>query len=288
MNVKVAVVQSNPKLGNFEHNLMETVRFTEEAVSHGARLIVFPECSLTGYCYENEEEIKKFAVRVTDDWVLRISSVLEKNDATVIVGLLEETVTEQYGEFEKHYFNSFLVIGSKGVIGKYQKAHLPQLGVDCFVEPGQDPFQIIKTPIGNIGPLICYDVRFPEQSRILALQGADILVHITNIPVTGSAQVDYLLPARANENRVFVLSSDRVGEERGFRFLGRSSIFGVNGETLAQANDTDEMIIYAELDLALAREKKVYYPAQEGKPVEHVNDLFGHRPPDLYGPLCGK
>jgi 5-aminopentanamidase len=289
MKVKVAVVQFNPILGDNQYNLEKTKHFIEEASSHGAKLIVFPECSLTGYCFDSKEEAQKYALRLDDDWVSQLTDTSTKADAVVIVGLVEESIEQKTnGNMPPKLYNSLLVIGSQGVIGRYRKAHLPELGVDRFVEKGMDNFQVIDTPIGKIGPLICYDVRFPEQARILALQGADILVHITNIPITAKAQVDYLLPARANENRVFVLSSDRVGEERGFRFLGKSSIFDVNGEILAQADETQETIIYAELDLTKAREKRVYYPAEKGKPISHVNDLFGSRRPDLYDALIAK
>lgn len=274
MNVKVAVVQSDPKLGDISHNLNQTLRRMDEAAAHGARLIVFPECSLTGYCFENEEEARQSALRLDDERISQLTKAAAKTGATVIVGLVEQS--------ERKLFNSMLVIGPEGIIGNYRKAHLPELGVDRFAEAGSEPFRLIETPVGRIGALICYDVRFPEQARILSLRGADMLVHITNLPLSASAQVDYLLPARANENRVFVLTSDRVGEERGFRFLGRSSIFGVDGETLVQANQTDETIVYAELDLNKARNKKVFYPAVEGKPVDHVNDLLGARRPELY------
>lgn len=277
MNVKVAVVQTNPKLGDLSHNLEQTIHHSKVAALEGAKLVVFPECSLTGYCFDSEEEVRNNAITVGAQWTETLVAVSRQSDVCIVVGFLEA--------FADTTYNSLLVIGPNGIVGTYRKVHLPNLGVDNFVSPGSGPFSLIETPVGNLGVLICYDARFPEHARILALQGADILVHITNLPITAASQVDYLLPARAIENRVFVLSSDRVGEERGFRFLGRSSIFGVNGETLAQANETDETIIYSELDLRLSREKKVFYPASQGKPVDHVNDLVGARRPDLYSLL---
>ncbi|GAX90880.1 carbon-nitrogen hydrolase family protein [Effusibacillus lacus] len=277
MRVKVAVAQMDPVLGGIAQNLKKTIGFINTAAAEGAKLVVFPECSLTGYCFNNEEEIKNNALTVGDEWTRELTETARQANVYTIVGFLESFAGKTY--------NSSLVIGPNGIAGTYRKAHLPSLGLDNFVSPGSDEFSLVETSIGKLGVLICYDIRFPEQARILALQGADILVHITNLPLTASSQVDYLLPARAIENRVYVVSSDRVGEERGFRFLGRSSIFGVNGETLAQANETDETVIYAELDLQVPRQKKVFYPAMEGKPVDHVNDLTGSRRPELYSPL---
>lgn len=275
--VKVAAVQMDPKIGELARNFEKTIGFVQEAASQGASLIVFPECSLTGYCFGSEQEARSNALVIGEKWTTQLQEVAVKTGTYIIVGLVENISSEIY--------NTFLVIGPEGVVGQYRKAHLPNLGVDNFTKAGTETFELIETSIGNIGPLVCYDARFPEQSRILALKGADILVHITNLPLTASAQVDFLLPTRANENRVFVLSSDRVGEERGFKFLGRSSIFGVDGELLVQANNVDETIIYAELDFSLAREKEVFYPASEGKPAEHINYLFGARRPDLYADL---
>lgn len=275
--VKVAAVQMDPIIGELALNFEKTIGFVQEAASQGASLIVFPECSLTGYCFGSEQEARSNALVIGEKWTTQLQEVAVKTGTYIIVGLVENLSSEIY--------NTFLVIGPEGVVGQYRKAHLPTLGVDNFTKAGTETFELIETSIGKIGPLVCYDARFPEQSRILALKGADILVHITNLPLTASAQVDFLLPTRANENRVFVLSSDRVGEERGFKFLGRSSIFGVDGELLVQANNVDETIIYAELDFSLARQKEVFYPASEGKPAEHINYLFGARRPDLYADL---
>ncbi|WP_366922291.1 carbon-nitrogen hydrolase family protein [Metallumcola ferriviriculae] len=280
MLVKVASVQMNPKIFAADENIDKTVVLANEAITKGANLVVFPECSLTGYCYESENEATSAAISADGESLEKIVDLAKSAHVWIVVGMVEKDAG--------NIFNSFVVIGPKGVEAKYRKSHLSNLGVDNFVLPGNEPFTVIETPVGKLGPLVCYDVRFPEHARVLALEGAEILVHITNLPITASAQVDYLLPTRANENRAYVVSSDRIGEERGFKFLGRSSIFGVHGEILAQANDKDETIIFAELDLDIARKKQVYYPPAPGKPVEHINDLFGRRRPELYNRLIEK
>ncbi|MGE5704204.1 MAG: carbon-nitrogen hydrolase family protein [Clostridia bacterium] len=277
MKVKVAAAQTNPQIGNLAHNLAQTIAFATQASQAGAKLVVFPECSLTGYCFNSEQEARAHALTVGDEWTAALTAAARQSNIYIIVGFAEQSNGE--------LFNSLLVAGPEGVVATYRKTHIPSLGVDNFVSAGNEPFTVIDTPVGKLGLLICYDIRFPEQARVLSLNGADMLIHSTNLPLTASGQVDYLLPARANENRAFVISSDRVGVENGFAFLGRSSIFGVNGETLAQANETDETLIYAEIDLELARQKQVFYPASEGKPVDHVNDLMGARRPELYNRL---
>lgn len=272
--VKVASVQTNPKIADVAFNLEKSVAFIREAARQGAKLIVFPECALTGYCFENREEAKKAALYSNGDWSKKITEEAKAADVYIITGFIEERNEKLY--------NSLAVIGPEGLLAVYTKAHLPELGVDKFVDQGCDQFIPIDTVVGKLGFLICYDIRFPEQARALALQGADILIHITNLPITASSQLDFLLPARANENRVYIISSDRVGEERGFVFLGKSTIYDVEGVAISQANETDEMIIYAELDLVRSREKSVYYPPIAGKPIAHTNSLFAARRTDLY------
>ncbi|MFT9846384.1 carbon-nitrogen hydrolase family protein [Aneurinibacillus sp. REN35] len=277
MMIKVAAVQTNPRIADAAYNLAQSITFIREAAGQGAKVIVFPECALTGYCFESREDAEQAALHANGEWVEKLTKEARDADAYIVTGFIEKRNEKLY--------NSLAIIGPEGLIKIYTKAHLPQLGVDNFVEPGCDPFIPVDTAVGKLGVLICYDIRFPEQARALALQGADILIHITNLPLTASSQLDYLLPARANENHVHIISSDRVGEERGFVFLGRSTIYDVDGAIISQANDTDEMIIYAELDLTQSREKSVYYPPAEGKPVAHTNSLFAARRKELYGVL---
>ncbi|MFJ8265956.1 carbon-nitrogen hydrolase family protein [Peribacillus asahii] len=277
VDVKVAVVQMDPKLGEIQVNLQKTISFVQEAGNNGANLIVFPECSLTGYCFENREDAERYALTIGDYWNQQLIDEAKKFNCYIVVGLVERD--------GKNLYNSALVIGPNGNKDIYRKSHLSELGVDNFIETDHKPYSVIQTEFGKLGVLICYDIRFPEQARVLSLEGADVLVHITNLPLTASSQVDILLPARANENRVYVLSSDRVGEEQGYQFLGRSIIYDIDGKVINEANDKDEMIIYANLDFKNSREKDVFYPPGPGKPGNHMNKLFKSRRPDLYSTL---
>ncbi|SFE53269.1 carbon-nitrogen hydrolase family protein [Alteribacillus iranensis] len=275
--VKTAVVQTDPKLGEVAHNLQETKYWVKEAHKQGAKLAVFPECSLTGYQFQDEASSRESALRIGDTWTQELQQLAKETDIHIVVGFVEDAGEDLY--------NALLVIAPDGELFKHRKAHLSNLGVDNFILQGEDPFEVFDTSIGKLGCFICYEARFPEHSRSLVLDGADILVHITNLPETANDQVDLLLPARANENRVFLLSSGRVGEENGYRYLGRSSIYGVEGEVLDQADRTSETIIYSTIDLEVARNKEVYYPPRDGKPKGHINPLFSRRRPELYSRL---
>ncbi len=174
-------------------------------------------------------------------------------------------------------FNSAVMIGPGGSIGSYDKAHLPLCGADKFTAQGDTGFQVFDTPLGRIGMLICYDLRFPEAARALALRGADIIALPTNWPTGAETAPEFMVRARAFENRVFVIACNRVGVERGARYIGRSCIAAPSGQHLADASTEAEEILYAEVDVAAARQKRLVIA-----PGEFEMDFFGDRRPELY------
>jgi predicted amidohydrolase len=115
---------------------------------------------------------------------------------------------------------------------------------------------------------------------VLTLLGADLIVLPTNWPTGAASTAKYLMPARALENHIYYAGVNRVGEERGFRFIGQSRIVDCNGELLACAGDGEE-IVYAEIDPARARDKQVVKI-----PGKYEINRVGHRRPEMYGPLC--
>jgi predicted amidohydrolase len=172
-----------------------------------------------------------------------------------------------------------VLVGPDGLVGSYRKSHLPFLGVDRFVQAG-DELPVFETPIGRIGLEICYDLRFPEVTRTLALAGAEIVCLPTNWPTAAAQNAELLAPARAFENRIYLLVANRVGRERTAEFCGRSQIVDTAGVRLAETDATSEALLVAEIEVAWARDKSIV-PA----PGEYEMHLFGHRRPELYGAL---
>ncbi|NPV27543.1 MAG: carbon-nitrogen hydrolase family protein [Firmicutes bacterium] len=270
--IKVAAVQTNPLIGEKDKNISRILRRMEEAATQGAKLIVFSEAEVTGYCYTQLEEAKMYAEEVPGPSTEVILLKSRELGVHVVVGLLEL-------EQDKLY-NTAVLIGPTGILGKYRKTHIIHLGVDRFTCKGDLAYTVHSTEIGRIGMIICYDLRFPEPCRVLALKGTDIVVDPTNLPMGAEAHIDYLLPARAVENRVFIIAASRVGVERGTQFIGRSSIVEPSGKILAQATGDKEEIIYAELDLSRARAKGSVI-----KPGEYEFDIFKDRRPELYSAI---
>ena len=270
--VKIAAVQMNPKIMANSENLDKILLETRHAANNGANLIVFPECALTGYVFASREEAAPFMETIPGPSINELAACCKKLGVHMIVGLLEK-------EADK-CFNTAVSIGPQAVVGKYRKNHLPFLGIDRFLDHGNNPFRVYNTPIGNIGMHICYDCNFPESARVMTLLGADILALPTNWPEGREKIAKYVINARAYENRVHLVAVNRVGREKGTRFIGNSKIVSALGDTLVQAGSDDEEIIYAEVSLAEARQKHIIF-----KPGEFEMDFIHDRQPRLYGEI---
>ena len=269
--IKIAAVQMEPKLMKTGENLKSILGAVREAAANQANLVVFPECSLTGYIFYSREEALPLAETIPGPSTEELTSLCRELGVYAIFGLLEKAGDK--------LFNAAALVGPGGFIASYRKNHLPFLGVDRFVDAGNRPFAVHKTPIGNIGLFICYDIVFPESSRVMTLLGADIIALPTNFPeVRRETLTTYVVSARAIENRVHVVSADRVGSERGYSFAGLSKIVDATGKTLALASPDREEIIYGEVSLEVARGKRVAII-----PGEYEVDYLKDRRPELYG-----
>ncbi len=269
--MKVAAVQMDIKILEKEHNLEAILAHLESAAGAGAKLVVFPECALTGYCLTSREEARPVVEEVPGPSTEKILAATRKLDCTVVVGLLE-------GSGDR-IFNSAAVITPQGILGTYRKLHLPGVGFDWHSTPGDIPFPVFATPHAKIGISICYDCSFPESGRALKLNGAQILAIPTNWPL-GSDSWEHTPPVRATENHLHVIACDRVGEERGFRFSGHSQIVDFTGQKLAEAGETEETIIYGEIDPAAADCNRVVR-----QPGLWEFDRIADRRPDMYAAL---
>jgi predicted amidohydrolase len=276
--VRAAVVQMDIALGENAENLRRILQRVEEASEQGADLIVFPECALSGYCFGSLQEAKPFSeVPGLSENLKTFADACVTRKMTGVLGFLE------YDPHDDVCHNSALCVSpatETGIIGDiYRKTHLPTLGVDRYVTPGRRFIQHLS-PYGVLAPLICYDLRFPEAARAVALQGAEALVLPTNWPEGAESSPDFLTRARAWENRYYVLASNRVGVERGRRFIGRSQIVAPTGEILAEAGSDEETILYADLDMRLSRSKRII-----NEPGEWELDVLGDRNPAIYSAL---
>jgi predicted amidohydrolase len=263
----VAVAQMQPRLGENERNLDAGLTRLEEAVAAGAELLVLPECAIPGYMFGSLEEAMPFAEEIPGPTTDALEAACRRLNTHVVCGLLERD-----GDL---LYNAAVLVGPDGLIGSYRKTHLPFLGVDRFTTPG-DELAVFDTPLGRIGLEICYDLRFPEVTRALALRGADIVAHPTNFPMAAKVQTEVITLARAAENRIYLLTANRVGKERWGEFCGWSQIVDPFGKRLVEADETEEKLLVADIDVEKARDKDYVIPG------EYELYLFGDRRPGLY------
>lgn len=270
--MKIAGVQTDVTIGDVERNLEMIVRWIKETRSAGAELTIFPECAVTGYCFESLDEARPVSQTIPGPATDRVCAACADLGGYAVFGMLEADGPRM--------FNAAVLAGAGGVIGSYRKVHLPFLGIDRYTTYGDRPFAVSLAGELRIGMNICYDAAFPEAARAMAIQGADLIVLPTNWPPGAQCMAANTINARALENAVYYAAVNRVGRERGFTFIGQSSICDPSGNTLARANETDETVLYAEVEPAKARRKHIVRV-----PHKHEIDRMADRRPEMYGIL---
>ncbi len=249
---RVACIQMQPEIGQNAKNLQRSLELSDEAVRNGADLLVLPELCNSGYVFETRREAWEASEEIptgpaSSSWI----SFCRERGVYLVAG-----IAERAGD---RLFNSSMVVGPDGYIGTFRKVHLWNRE-NLFFEPGDLGFPVFHTPIGRIATFICYDGWFPEAYRACALEGADIICIPTNwVPIPGQAEgspamATILAQANAHSNSVYIAAADRVGTERGQPFNGQSVIVSYTGWPIAgPASPEDEDIIYADVDLGMAR-----------------------------------
>ena len=272
MLTKIALAQIDIAFADRDRNLARMIEVLEQTASKGAKLTVFPEAALVGYCFDSLAEARPHAETIPGPSTRRLTDVCERLGMFAVYGLIEAD-----GE---RLFNTTALVGPQGVVGTYRKVHLPFLGMDRFTTPGDRAFAVHDAAGMRIGMNICYDGGFPEPARVLTLLGADLIVLPTNWPPGAQCMAGCAVNTRAMENNVYYAACDRVGDERGFHFIGLSKICDPAGRVLAEAAHDREEILYAEIDVEKARRKKIIRV-----PKLHEIDRIRDRRPEMYGEI---
>ncbi|WP_054031489.1 carbon-nitrogen hydrolase family protein [Desulfatitalea tepidiphila] len=264
--VKAAAVQMDIQLGQTHLNKERILAYAQNTP---ADLLVFPECANSGYCFNSLEDAMPHAEVVPGAFTDSLLSVARDMGRSLAVGILEKKGAALR--------NTAVLATPEGNLRVYRKSHLPYLGVDRFVTPGSE-LPIFQTAFGRVGMIICYECRFPEVARSMSLQGADLLIGLSNWPVGAMVIPTLLVAARAAENHVWIVSSNRVGLEQGSRFIGKSMIIDPDGQIIASLPEGNEETVSADLDLSISKAKHFVR-----KPKAYEIDLFMDRRPELYG-----
>jgi predicted amidohydrolase len=275
-DIVIAVAQLALVVGEPDANREAARAAVQEAARAGARLVVLPELSDSGYVFADADEARSLASPAASSATLREwRSLAAAHDLTIAGGFCE------LGP-EGQLYNSAAIVDASGTLAVYRKAHLWDAEKTIFT-PGDAAPPVVELSFGNVGLMICYDLEFPEWVRIAALRGADLIAAPVNWPASGSPAPPgersgevVTAQAAASANGVFIAIADRCRTERGVEWVGGSVILRRGGYPIAGPVSEDRAtVLTATIDPQRARDKRI---------SDH-NDLFADRRPDLYARL---
>ena len=258
--MKLGFAQFAPALGDVQTTMETLDRLLGTAT--GVDLLVLPELCNSGYNFQSAEQAWQTSEEVRNSVFIRfLESQCREHGCHIVSGFNERAGSRLY--------NTAVLVGPQGYRGKYRKLHLFLNEKDNF-QPGDKGLPVFDIGPCRVGMLVCFDWLFPEVWRILALKGADVICHPSNLVLPGLAQS--AVPIRALTNRIYVVTGNRVGTEGDLAFTGLSTIADPGGKVLSQASPEAEQICVVDVDIELARDKN----------ITARNNLFADRRPDAY------
>jgi predicted amidohydrolase len=252
--MRIAVVQTNPEFSEVGKNIRDALALMEGTE---ADLYVLPELFNTGYNFTNEGEVRLLAEPPDGDTFKALSDWAAKKKCFIAYG---------FAEAADRIYNSSLMIGPEGTIGLYRKVHL-FYRENLFFSPGNLGFPVFDLPFGKVGMMICFDWLYPESARSLALKGAQLIVHPSNLVLPFCPDG---MTIRCLENRIFAATENRGGIDLGF--IGTSQVVAPNAKVLCRLGTAETSVASVEVDLTQAVSKK----------LNEYNDLLKGRRPDQY------
>ncbi len=263
--MKVAYIQTEPEFGQIRDNVQ---RACELLKGLSADLVVLPELFNTGYYLTDSAELPELSEEIPGGYSTdKLCEAASKGKMHIVAGVMEKS--------QDRYYNSAVLVGPQGYIGKYRKIHLFN-EEKLFFEPGDEPFRVYDIGSCRLGIMICYDWIYPESTRVLALEGAQLIAHCANLVMPYCPDI---MPSRCFDNRVFAITADRAGADvkgqKKLEFVGLSQIVNPRGEILNRGPARGESVGIVEIDPALA----------DDKGLNPHNNLFADRRPEMYGPL---
>ncbi len=265
--VTVSVVQMDVVRSDVRANLEKGVHFVKEAKKKGSNLVCFPEMWTTGF----QLEANKTLCKKQDQTLQEIQKICKEHKIWLSGSILQQNS-------QGMPTNSHVLIDDQGnLAAKYNKIHLFSfMNEDKYVSPG-DHLEIVDTPFSKVGLTVCYDIRFCELFRSLALKGAELILSPMAFPHPRLEHYRVLIRARAIENQLFMISANQVGKEDfsdlGFEeisYLGHSCIIDPFGKTLVEAEEDIETVLTAEIN------------PEESANIRKKMHVLDDRRPDLY------
>ncbi|MBO8162125.1 MAG: carbon-nitrogen hydrolase family protein [Brevibacillus sp.] len=237
---RIAVVQAKFPRGNTELNTVLMRRFVDQCMKQypDVQLVLFPELAATGYFLS--ESLRNLAQPGNGNVYQLMAKAALQYGIYIGYGYVETGI-------DGCIYNSFQLIGRDGgSVANYRKIHLTPLEVGLF-EPG-DQVTLVQTDLGKIGMMICWDIAFPEMSRLLAVQGANLIIVPSAWEKPYDAPFCRFAMSRALDNTVFLAINNHIGKYADLSFFGKSQVFAPDGSSIAAAGEDVETILIADID----------------------------------------
>lgn len=261
MKFKLSVAQMKVTAGSPEANLKRAESLIAEASKSGASLICLPEMWTTGFDWQY----------IDANYTMQADTVREVSNFAVRYDLWINGSMLYFNEYNRPTNSSILFDPTGNIRAVYHKIHLFRpMGEDKHLTAGDRPV-LIDTPLGKIALTICYDLRFPEHFIYYALKGAEVILLTAAFPHPRINHWKTLLRARAIENQLYVVATNRVGYEAGLQFFGCSMVVDPWGDTVAEAPVDEEFLMTIEIDLDKLDEIRRLFP------------VLKDRRPEVYG-----
>jgi predicted amidohydrolase len=260
MKVKVSVIQFQPAFADPEESMKRLTPMFDEV--RGSDIVVLPELSNSGYNFKSYEEAYNYAEVIGEKGAFQdfLITVAKAENIFIVAGINER-------EGDKLY-NTAILVGKNGVIGKYRKAHLFMNEKDIF-QKGDTGFPVFDLGGYKIGMMICFDYLFPEPWRMMAQSGADLICHPSNLLTMNAHRC---LPGLSLMNRIYIATANRIGTEGDITFSGLSVLTDSSGIITRMAAPDKAEIITTEIDTELSRNKM----------ITARNHVFNDRRPEIY------
>ena len=268
--MRLVLVQNEPLLGQVSKNLAAVRAMVGETPFD---LLVLPELFATGYYFNNRDQVDRLSEEVPGGPTTIFLQELAANRGGFVCGGLVERSGGQL-------YNSAVLVGPEGVLTVYRKLHL-FFEEQLWFAAGDQPPAVHDLGFARVGLMICYDWRFPEVARGLALQGAQLLLHPANLvqPYCQEAMI-----TRCLENGLFAATANRVGTDtkldgEQLQFTGRSQVIAPDGQRLCSAAVHEPQILAVDIDPAKADDKQVtpYNHLLADRRPEHYQALLDNR-----------
>ncbi len=266
--MKIGFVQFCPIFGKKEENLGKVEKLIQK---EEADLLVLPELFNTGYLFSDREELESLTEKIPEGKTCRfLLEICKQRKMSLVFGMAEK--------YKDKLYNSAVLASPGGIKGVYRKLHLFDQEKRIF-DPGEREPEVFDDGKTRIGMMVCFDWLFPEVARVLALKGADIICHPSDLVLPYAQEA---MKTRSLENRVFTITCNRTGEEnsggRKLSFTGKSQITDPKGNILLRASQDRDEVGYVEIDPLIARDKM----------FTENNFILDDRRPEFYKRLLTK